>query len=472
VKTRRIFSTVSVALLLTIMTSVLTGAQGFGVSWTSSFQVLNLDDSNPATISMTYYEQDGSLASMATGYSNPDNDTVSAGGSNTYFPVHAAEGFGGSVVIASDRQLAVISNLVANSTASAIGSYVGSFGGAGKIYYPLVMKGNGNQDTVFTVQNTGAADVTFRIDFTPEVGKGYSAISSKTDTVAMGAAHSYDVTTMSEFSGVTKWVGSATVEVTSPSGGTVAGVATIVNRKQTTAYGLYTYNAFTAGSTTVVAPLIQENNGGNRTSINCQNISGTTTTITTNYTPEPGLAAKASESRANIGANGIAVFLQDYGGSTKFVGSAEISSSPAVDLVCVINQQKPATGRASAYEGFDPDSATSKVVLPLVQSRNGNDSKGYVWASINVASKDGSAAAVTCDFRPEPGISDPPNVSKTQAVSVFLLSDVFGTGAKFVGGAVCTADKPIFAIVNQTRSGGPHAIRDVLSSYNGFNVTP
>jgi len=472
---RRIFVAAGIVSLIIAMSMVPVVAQGFGVQWTSSFQVLNLG-STDANITMTYYNQDGSLASMASGYSNPDSDTVSANASNTYYPVHAADGFNGSVVIASSEEVAVISNLVINTTASGLGSYVGFTAGANKIYFPLVMKGNSNNDTTFNVQNAGTSgSVTINIHFEPEVGQGYTTIPDVTDTIPQGAAHTYDLTQMSQFSGVSKWVGSATVEVTDPADGKIAGVATTVNTKQANAYALYTYNAFTGGSTTVIAPLIQENNSGNRTSINCQNIdTSTTTTIRVDYTPESGSASKASEEKSGIGPNGVAVFLQDYQGATKFVGSARITSDPAVPMVCVINQQKPSQGKGSAYEGFDPAKATSKVVLPLVQSRNGNDTKGYVWASLNIASADGSDVSVTCDYRPEPGISDPPNSTGSGAVVVFLLSDIFGDGSKFVGGAVCeeTSGKPIFAIVNQTRSGGPYSYRDVLSSYDGFNVTP
>jgi len=472
VRSKKIVASVSTVLILVLVSSALTAAQGFGVVWNSSLQVLNLEAEN-AQISMTYYNPDGSLATMATGYSNPDPDTVAAGASNTYYPVHAADGFSGSVVVSSDKRVAVISNIVANTPASGLGSYVGFPGGAGTIYFPLVMHANGPNDTTFNVQNTSGYSVDISIHFEPEVGKGYAAISDISDSIASGAAHTYDVTQLSAFDGVGKWVGSATVEVTSPAEGTVAGVATTVNTSSADAYTLYTYNAFVGGSTTVVAPLIQENNSGNRTSINCQNIDPSTTAdISVAYVPEPGSAAKASQTKQNIGPNGVAVFLQDYEGSVKFVGSAEITSDPAVPLVCVINQQKPSQGKGSAYEGFDPNSATDEVVLPLVQSRNGNLSKGYVWASINIASADGSDVDVTCEYRPEPGISTPPNSVGDGPVVVFLLNDIFGDGSKFVGGAVCTAadNKQIFAIVNQTRSGGPYSYRDVLSSYNGFNT--
>lgn len=442
-----------------------TYAQGFGVSWDSSIQVLNLSDTEAAQINITYYNQAGSTATSV-------NDTVQPGQSNTYFPIHASEGFNGSVVISSDREVVVVSNLVVNTTQKGLGSYVGFRQGAPTIYFPLVMKGNAYNTTTFNVQNTGSTSADITIVFTPEAGSSYPSVSNVQDTIQPGIAKTYDLSTMSQFSNITKWVGSATVSVADPANDSIAGVATTVNYRYSSAYQLYTYNAFSSGSTTVVLPLIQENNNGNRTSVNCQNISSTSSaTVTVSYIPESGYGSKPAETKANVPPNGVAVFLQDYQGTTKWVGSARVTSDPAVPLVCVVNQQRPAYGTGSSYEGFDPDSATDTVVLPLIQSRNGRPSTGWVYTSINLATADGSSHQITCDFKPAPGFTDPISVTKTGASVVFLQNDVYGDGAKFIGGAVCsTSDGTgLFAIVNQTRQATPVFPRDTLATYDGFN---
>jgi hypothetical protein len=142
-------------------------------------------------------------------------------------------------------------------------------------------------------------------------------------------------------------------------------------------------------------------------------------------------------------------------------------------MVCVVNQQKPAFGRTSSYEGFNPASVTGKVVLPLIQSRNGTPATGWVYTTINVATADGASHAFTCDFIPSPGFSDPPDVSATAAAYNFFQNDVYGNGNKFKGGAVCTvtdgSGAGIFAIVNHQRQSVPIDPRDTLSSYDGFN---
>ena len=446
-------------------------AQGFGVSWDSSFQVMNLSTTAIAAIDTYYYKQDGSLATMDGSYSNPDHDTVAIGASNTYYPIHAAAGFNGSVVINSTEDVAVISNIVIGTAQKGLGSYVAFKSGASKIYFPLLMKGNANNTSTFNVQNTGsdAADIT--IHFSPMAGGGFPAITDITANILAGAAKTYDLGTLSVFSAVTKWVGGATVTVTDTANDSVAGVANTVSVKFPTAYALGTYNAFTAGSTKSVIPLIQENNNGNRTSVNCLNL-GVATSMKITYTPSAGSPAKAAQTTA-VGAGGMTAFIQDYTGSVKFLGSAVVSTTPAVNIACVVNQQKPATGTLSTYEGFNPANASGTVLLPLIQSRNGTAANGYVYTSINLATSDGAAHAVKCDFKPSPTFTDPADVTGNAKAIQFLQNDIYGTGAKFVGGAICTitdaSGAGLFAVVNQTRQNTPVTPRDTLSTYDGFN---
>ena len=485
-ETRRKFVTIVSLVLLVLAFSLVTASAQEGVSqgvtevtaavsFDSSFQVLNLSTTvdKAAGIDMFYYNQDGTLATMVAGKSNPVHDSVAYKQSNTYYPLDAASGFNGSVVIQSDEVVAVISNVVVNTTAKGLGSYVGFMEGASSIYFPLVMKGNAFNTTALVVQNAGNDAVDITVHFSPETGSTYPTVSDITDNIAMGASHTYDLSSLTQFASVSKWIGSATVSVTDTANDLIVGVANTVGSKNADAYVLFTYNAFTGGSDEVILPLIQENNNGNRTSVNCQNIGTGNTKITVTYTPQAGIASKASESKSDVPQNGMGVFIQDYQGATKFLGSTRVTSDPPSPLVCVVNQQKPSKGTGSSYEGFRPAAATGTVVLPLIQSRNGNATNGYVYTSINLATADGLSHAVKCDFAPAPGFSDPADVTGTGAAVVFIQNDVYGNGNKFVGGATCTvtdgSGAGLFAIVNQTRQDTPQAIRDTLSTYDGFN---
>ena len=86
-----------IALLVTLAIPMV--ASGQSIVYTAGIQIQNLDLSNQANITVTYYNQDGSTAATV-------NDTVTAGGSKTYFPLSAvSDGFNGSVVISSDREI-------------------------------------------------------------------------------------------------------------------------------------------------------------------------------------------------------------------------------------------------------------------------------------------------------------------------------------------------------------------------------
>ena len=172
--------------------------------------------------------------------------------------------------------------------------------------------------------------------------------------------------------------------------------------------------------------------------------------------------------------NGMAVFLQNYTGSTKFVGSAVVSSNPASPLVCVVNQQKPANGRGSSYR--DSIRRRQPAASCCHLSRAETVRPRMAGSTLRSTSRpaDGQSHEVTCDFAPAPGFNDPASVKKTGASLVFLQNDVYGTGAKFIGGATCSvtdgSGAKLFAIVNQNREASPQPVRDTLSTYDGFNI--
>jgi hypothetical protein len=426
----------------------------------SSIQVLNLGTA-AAEINISYYDQNGALVTLPGGLSNPVPDTVAVGESNTYFPVHTADGFNGSVVIESTEPIAVISNILYTSTPMAQSSWVGFEQTGTELRFPLIMKGNNSNDTTFNVQNTTSASVQVLIEFSPEPGGGYGAIASVTDNIPAWAAHTFDQRTMSQFSGVTKWVGSA--KVTVQGAGAIAGVAQQLDSARNTATA---YNGFLGGSPTVEAPLIMTANNNMWTSINCQNLGAGNTDVTVAYTPESGYAAKPNDTKTAVVPNGTAVFL-NYG-TTKWVGAATITNSASNDLACVINQNNLVTFYASAYEGFDGSVASDTAVAPFVQYQP--QSGGNLYSSINVKNLSGSTATITVDFKPGPGFGDPTTLSKPNvaagAVAVFIIYEPLGAGVKYLGGAEIHSDAGnIGVVINQGKLG---YTGDVYSSYDAF----
>ena len=424
----------------------------------SSIQVLNLGAA-PADIYIYYYNQDGTLATMDGTNPNPYADTVAVGESNTYFPVHAADGFNGSVVIESTEEIAVISNINYISP-SVQSSWLGFKAGGPELVFPLIMKGNNSNDTTFNVQNTTDQPVNITIEFVPEPGAGYAAIADVTDTLPAFAAHTYDQRTMSAFSGVTAWVGSAKVSV--DGAGAIAGVAQQIDALRNTGTA---YNGFLGGSATVQVPLLMKENNNMWTSINCQNMGPGVTDVTVNYVPESGYPALAAESKTGVAEFGTAVFIQ-YG-APQWVGAATVTAGN--NLACIVNQTNLVTYYASAYEGFDALVASDEVVAPLVQFQDQGDSMP-LWTSVNVKNLGTDSTNVTMDFKPAPGFSDVANATKAiggGAVGVFLFYDPNGDGTNAIGGAEISSDDGdlLAVVVNQQKL---NFSGDVYSSYNGF----
>jgi hypothetical protein len=420
----------------------------------SSIQVLNLG-TNTADISIYYYNQDGTQDPAS-----PFSDTVNVGESNTYFPVHAADGFNGSVVIESTEPVAVISNIFYTSPAIQ-SSWNGFDAGNDVLLFPLIMKGNNSNDTTFNIQNTTADSVSVLIEFVAEPGMGYGAIADVTDTIPAYSAHTYDQRTMSQFSGVTKWVGSA--KVTVQGAGAVAGVAQQIDAARNTGTA---YNAFLSGVATVQMPLVMKENNNMFTSVNCQNLGPGTTDITVNYVPESGYPAMAPETKTGVVESGTAVFIQ-YG-APKWVGAATVTNSAGNQLACIGNQANLVNFYASAYEGFDGAVASDVVVAPLIQFQT--QAGGNLYTGINIKNLGGSSSVVTVDFKPAPGFSDIADKTVTVAsgaVGVILFYDPYGTGANAIGGMEISSDNAnlLAVVVNQAKLGYNG---DVYSSYDGF----
>lgn len=447
------------SLLIVLMLSVLVVPAALAVDPTtdpaySSIQVLNLDTTD-ALITIYYYNQDGTTSVAEV------TDTVKVGESNTYFPVHAADGFNGSVVIESTVEIAVISNILYVGNPSVQSSWSGFSAGAAVIRFPLIMKGNNSNYTTFNVQNINGSPVDILIEFTAEPGAGYGAIANVTDTIPAYSAHTYDQNTMTQFAGEAKWVGSAKVSVQGT--GEIVGVAQQLDtaRKTGTAY-----NSFLAGSATVDMPLIMKENNNMWTSINCQNLGPGATDVTVNFVPESGYAALAPETKTGVAENGTAVFIQ-YGG-TKWVGAATVSNSAGNQLACIGNQTNLVKFYASAYEGFEAAMATAMVDVPLVQFQPQDD--GALWTSINIKNLGATATTVTVDFKPAPGFADAANYTvdiAAGAVGVVLFYDPYGNGTKAIGGAEVSSGNAMSLAVVANQQKVNYA-GDIYSTYNGF----
>jgi len=441
------------ALLLTaaLLVSVLLvpAASAQGITWTSGFQVQNLSASD-ASITIHYYNQDGTEAIAAVG------DTVPAMGSKTYFPIHAADGFNGSVVIESGTpDLVAIANTLGNSPQYAASTESFAQGGT-PFKLPLIMRNNGGYYTWFNVQNVGTAPASVTVQYIP--GSSGTAYTSPSVSIQPNAAHTFDQHDMTDLGST--FVGSAVVTSDQPI------VATVMQVGETYK-NMMGYNGFAGGSMTVSLPLVMANNSGYYTGFQVQNVGTGSATVTADFgTNIAGSFAPTSES-VTLAPNASHTFLQAGGQWTqKYVGSATISATQ--DVVAIVNQvNMTPIALGTAYNGFDPAGATNKVSGPLIMANN----SGY-FTGFQVMNVGGSAASITCSYGANTaGSFAPPSESGTinpgDSYNSIQSGGAWGSN-KYVGSVVCEAGAgaKIVMIVNQIN---PSAAGDQFMTYGGFN---
>jgi len=415
------------------------GASAGAFTYTSGFQVQNLEASQ-AAITVTFYQQDGTVEATV-------NDTVDASGSKTYFPLSdVSDGFNGSVVISSDKQVAAIGNVLANDF-SAGASYSAANTGSTTLQLPLLMQNNAGFNTWFNVQNTGAAAATVDVSYTD--GTTASA------TIQPGAAYTFDQVNETHSLAVF----GATVTSNQP-------IAATVIEENTSL--MFAYSGFPgSGSTDPVMPLINANNVGYVTGVQILNAGSADSDLTVTYTATSGASCTETQTVPAGETRTFALSAFASGGSNTtctagqtLVGSAQVTSNSAsVPLYVIVNQL--GTINAEAYNGFDLSAATAKIVMPLIMDRNANWYTGF-----NIQNVGSSSTTVNCTFTNSTYTAS----ATLDASAPFNHIQAGQIADGYVGSATCTAGSGgmIIGVVNEV---GPAAL-DQLLVYEGVNTTP
>lgn len=436
----------AVAILVSLL--MIPAASALAITWKSGFQVQNLSGS-AATIAIKYYKKDGTLA-----IDPPPTDSVPAMGSKTYYPIHAPDGFDGSVVIESGTpDLVAIANTLGNDPQYAASTESFSQGGE-PFMLPLIMRNNGGYYTWFNVQNVGSSAASVYIEYI--AGSSGSNFTSSPVSIPPNAAHTFDQHDLTQLG--SPFVGSAVVHSDQDVVATVMQVGEIY-------MNMMGYNGFSGGATTVNLPLVMANNSGYYTGFQVQNVGTGSTTVNVVYGTNLGGSFAPTSESATLAPNESATFLQSGGQWTdRYVGAATITASEPVVAIC---NQVTSSGVAlgTAYNGFDPAGATDKVSAPLIMSDNSRWYTGFQVMNVG-----GSATSITCTYGPNlvGSYAPPAETASINAGDSYNSIQDGGSWAKYVGSAVCQAGTggKIVMIVNQIRKspGG-----DEFMTYGGFN---
>ncbi len=426
-----------------------TSAQKF--SYVSGIQIQNLSDAT-ANIVIDYYA--GGTGVDAGTLVTSTSRTVDPNTMIFYFPIPIDGSFNGSVVISSDSPLGAISNIL-SSDYKTQASYVGFSAGTNSVYLPLLDKGNSGWDSWFTVQNTGSSDATVTITYGDCVGNQPLPVTikpnaSKSFYQAAEACH-------------TTKIFPATITSTQP-------IAAVVLRETTAV--MTAYSGFGAAATKPVMPLINSNNGGILTGVNIFNQSATETVVTVSYTPS--MAGTACSEQQTIPGNSMKTFAlfafardnagEDCANGVKFIGAGAVTANSAnAPLTSVITQFTSVDG--AMYGGFDPATATSKVVYPTIFDRRGSQN---LWTSLSAMNVGTLATTVNCTFTNSTYSIGPVVLDPGEGLNDIQYNKI---AYNYVGGATCIATGGDAKIVGQVNEIAQTFLRisDGFMIYEGIN---
>jgi hypothetical protein len=424
--------------------------------------LVNLDASNQANISIDFYP-------VGTGDPTSITDTIPAGGAAKYFPIPTSDGFNGSAVISSDREIAAIVNEISSGYG---GSYNGFSQGGSPFYLPILMRNNGGYNTEISVQNAGTSTASVDISFVAGThGNDYDLPTFTVEPNRAYRVYQGDQTQLGS-----RFVGSAEITSDEP-------IVVVVNQINNDNRTLLVYSGFGGGYNRVAVPQVQHQNGGYNTGIQVQNIDPTrTANVEINYSANVapgGTNFTPGTETATVGPGETAVFNQwgnnhgyNWDAAARYVGSAIVSTTqgdiPLVVNVNVLKGDSPA--QAAAYEGMDADSTATNFAAPIIMSQNG----GFSSSCLVLNPSDSDSVDVTMSFTPNTDITtvtkgdesftlDP---GESNQFRQFVNNATNNWDTRWVGSGEIDADGPIAVVCNQLNFNATSS--DGLMSYIAF----
>jgi hypothetical protein len=309
----------------------------------------NVQNAGSAVAEVTVDYSDGTTASAS----------IPVGAAATFdqsTETHTSPVFSGMVSSTNDVPVAVT---VIEENVDTMFAYSGFSSTSKAPVMPLVNSNNSGYITGINVQNASGTASTVTITYTPSAA---GVECTETQTVAAGMSETF---ALYAFAGATKtgmtttcaggerFVGSAMVTGNTADADLTAVVNQLKPGVNGEAYGGFDVDAATG---TVVLPLVMNANSGYWTSINIMNVGLAETTVTCTFTPY--LSVTLPTPSATLGAGESYNFLQaaaDEFGSTKYIGSATCTTSPASQVVAIVNElgASHVNDQLLVYEGFN-----------------------------------------------------------------------------------------------------------------------
>jgi hypothetical protein len=470
---RKVFPFVLVlALLLSFAGTALADAPAPGGPFSSSFNIQNLTTGSIECV-VTYYDANG--AEAATSDQLPAS-IAAEDKAYVYVPSEGSLGSGAySAMISCSGEVAAVSNFSdqPNSQTEASGA---SYSGitdqqtADTWYTPNVYNNYYNFYTNIVVQNAGASSTNVTVSI---YAPGSStAVHTLTKTgLASNASYTFELEGVSQLSSNVSY--SAKVE-----GGSGSKLAVITNIYGRSTYNnqLYSFNAFTAGATTVYAPVIMNNYYGYDTDFTIQNLGTSNANVTITYYYRQGGVLQTKTQNLVIAPNSSDANYTPVESGVPSTGNlvvtavAESTGASPQPIIGVINESKAATNRAASYSGFTAGATTIRAPI-IYKNFYGYDTS---ITCMNVGS--GTAATFSVDYVADAASGTSatqetsPSVEQYEAHQFYQpanssLNDSYNGAAKISSTTVpfaCVINEDITSLTNPATS----YVRDTLYTYN------
>lgn len=431
----------SLAILLSVTAVVSADTPAPGGPFATAFRVQNLGGS-AANCTYQFFDDAGTSAFTSS------TEVVQPGDSLfVYTPSVGGLGAGTySGVVSCDQPVAAVVNF---SDADSGASHSGVTTPGTTWYAPGVYDNFFSYFSNIVVQNATSGDV----DITLEIFEPGNAVPVKTETHNDVPANS---STSFEQEGAAELADNVAYSAKVTATGNVAAIVNIYG-KGGVDNQLYSYNAFSDGSTTAYAPVIMNAYFGYNTSLTVQNIGASTTAVTVTY-------GTGQVQTMNIAAGSAAELYTPSSGVPAGSLTGATVQSDGQKIVVLVNESNN-FNRAASYSGFDTGS--DEVRAPIVMKR-------YFEFNTSVTCQNVGNAATTMTLtyagNGTPSVSPSIDPGGTH---LFYQPTETQIPNDFIGSATITASgsQPIVCVVNEDINEGAGAtqIQDQLYAYNGIN---
>ena len=450
-----------VAILAGVFLTPVSAQDGPPGSWTTDFTVLNLDTGGPATVNITRYGLCEGTCSADAG-TLITSTVIAAGGSYYYNPINDPSfpaGFGGSVVMSSDKALAATVTVGNDGTgkAYATDAYAGIAQVSDSIFLPIIMGKLSVWNTRIAVQNAGSAATDVTITY---IGAGAPAA-----TVVSGLPPNMTaLVDQGANAGMSNFNGSALVTASEP-------LAIMVDEYKSTGGVLVDYVGVPSdqADTTIYMPGYIAS-GVWQTDFTIVNTAGSTATVSIAFS-----GAFTGTLNGDIAPNGSAyvngflgVYPTGWTGAAPtdgYYGSATVTSSQ--DIVVVYNEANsaaPGTGNFSVgYVAFPSTAGSMNVAVPLIM----NAAYGGNWdTTVSVQVIGGGDANLTMSYADVAG-AIPETITDSYTFNYSTPGNKgYGDLVEgYAGGVIITSDVNIVVIADQNLRGG---VGDTAAGFPGI----